>query len=162
MKDYPKIVFRLLKIQGIGPKTAYKLVSEGAITKEVKEELKEVEENPLALLPYATERATEVITWLKKITDVKRVDPLGEFLRRKTSTIGDIDIAVATDRPDMVINHFVNFPKTQKIIEKEQNSLNFASWRCSGRSHGSIFRELVDHFFSILPDQNTTILLYEN
>ncbi|MEK7061212.1 MAG: helix-hairpin-helix domain-containing protein [Patescibacteria group bacterium] len=118
MKDYPKIVFRLLKIQGIGPKTAYKLVSEGAITKEVKEELREVEEKPTRhLLPYATERATEVITWLKKITDVKRVDPLGS-LRRKTSTIGDIDIAVATDRPDMVINHFVNFPKIQKIIEK--------------------------------------------
>lgn len=118
MKDYPKIMFRLLKIQGIGPKTALKLVSEGNIPKEVKQELKEVESKPTRhLLPYAWERASEVITWLKKIKEVKRVDPLGS-LRRKASTIGDIDIAVATDSPEAVIDHFVKFPKIQKILEK--------------------------------------------
>lgn len=118
MKDYPKIMFRLLKIQGIGPKTALKLVKEGAIPKEVKEELKEVESKPARhLLPYAWERASEVINWLKKVEAVKRVDPLGS-LRRKASTIGDIDIAVATNSPDVVINHFVKFPKLTKVLEK--------------------------------------------
>ena len=122
MKDYPKIMFRLLKIQGIGPKTAYKLVSEGKIPKEVKEELKEVEENPTRhLLPYAWERASEVIDWLKRIKEAKRVDPLGS-LRRKASTIGDIDIAVATDNPETVINHFVKFPKLTKILEKGEKT----------------------------------------
>ncbi len=122
MKGYPKIMFRLLKIQGIGPKTAYKLVSEGSIPKEVKEELKEVEEKPTRhLLPYAWERASEVIDWLKKIKGVKQVDPLGS-LRRKASTIGDIDIAVATDNPNMVIDHFIKFPKTQKVLEKGEKT----------------------------------------
>ena len=122
MKDYPKIMFRLLKIQGIGPKTAYKLVSEGSIPKEVKEELKEVEEKPTRhLLPYAWERASEVIDWLKKIKEAKRVDPLGS-LRRKASTIGDIDIAVATDNPSVVIDHFIKFPKLTKILEKGEKT----------------------------------------
>jgi len=118
MKDYPKIMFRLLKVQGIGPKTAHKLVTEGSIPKEVKDELKKVESKPVRhLLPYAWERASEVIEWVKKFKEVKRADPLGS-LRRKASTIGDIDIAVATDNPDLVINHFVKFPKLQKILEK--------------------------------------------
>jgi DNA polymerase (family 10) len=118
MKDYPKIMFRLLKIQGIGPKTAYKLVKEGSIPKEVKEELKEVESKPARhLLPYVWERSSEVIEWIKKIKEAKRIDPLGS-LRRKASTIGDIDIAVATDSPSVVIEHFVKFPKLTKILEK--------------------------------------------
>jgi len=122
MKDYPKLMFRLLKIQGIGPKTAYKLVKEGSIPKEVKEKLEDVEGKPTRhLLPYAWERASEVIEWLKKIKEAKRVDPLGS-LRRKASTIGDIDIAVATDNPEVVINHFVKFPKAQKILEKGEKT----------------------------------------
>ena len=122
MKDYPKLMFRLLKIQGIGPKTAYKLVKEGSIPKEVIEKLEDVEGKPTRhLLPYAWERASEVIEWLKKIKEAKRVDPLGS-LRRKASTIGDIDIAVATDNPEVVINHFVKFPKAQKILEKGEKT----------------------------------------
>ena len=122
MKDYPKLMFRLLKIQGIGPKTAYKLVKEGSIPKEVKEKLEDVEGKPTRhLLSYAWERASEVIEWLKKIKEAKRVDPLGS-LRRKASTIGDIDIAVATDNPEVVINHFVKFPKAQKILEKGEKT----------------------------------------
>jgi DNA polymerase (family 10) len=34
------------------------------------------------------------------------------------STIGDIDIAVATENPEAVIDYFVNFPKRKEIIEK--------------------------------------------
>lgn len=126
MKDYPKIMFRLLKIQGIGPKTALKIVSEGNIPKEVKEELKEIESKTKRhLLPYAWERASEVIDWLKKIKEAKRVDPLGS-LRRKASTIGDIDIAVATDNSSEVINHFTKFPKAQKILEKGEKTASIS------------------------------------
>ena len=122
MKNYPKIMFRLMKIQGIGPKTAYKLVKEGKIPEEVKEELKEVESKPIRhLLPYAWERASEVINWLEKIKESKKVNPLGS-LRRKASTIGDIDIAVATDNSKVVIDRFVKFPKLTKILEKGQKT----------------------------------------
>jgi DNA polymerase (family 10) len=46
-----------------------------------------------------------------------RVDPLGS-LRRQASTIGDIDLAVATNKPLEVLEYFTKYPKSQKIIEK--------------------------------------------
>ncbi len=119
---YPKLMFRLIKIQGIGPKSALKLVSEGKIPKEILKELIEVEAKPIRhLLPYAWERASEVIEWMKKNKNVNEINPLGS-LRRKASTIGDIDIAVASNNQIDVIEHFVKFPKIQKIIEQGQKT----------------------------------------
>ncbi len=60
--------------------------------------------------------AQDVIRFLKKDPSVIKIDVLGS-LRRQVSTIGDIDIAVATTKPDGVIELFLRFPY-QKIIEK--------------------------------------------
>jgi len=118
LQGFPKIMFDLIKLPGIGPKTAFKMVKEGNIPGEVKQSLKKIKQKAVRyLLPYAQTRADEVIAWLKKNKFAKRIDPLGS-LRRQASTIGDIDIAVATDKPVEVINHFIKFPRTQKILEK--------------------------------------------
>lgn len=118
MKNIPPKVFHLMKLPGIGPKTAYKLVQSGKIPQEVTESLKRIEgETERYLLPYAEERANEVIGWLRKNALLLKVDPLGS-LRRKVSTIGDIDIAIATEKPEEVITHFTKFPKAQRILEK--------------------------------------------
>lgn len=69
------------------------------------------------VLPYATAIAQEILDYLKKCPGTLRVNPLGS-LRRKVATIGDIDIAVATNQPTLVINWFVKFPKVRKVIEK--------------------------------------------
>ena len=53
MKDYPRMMFRLMKVQGIGPKTAYKLVKEGKIPEEVKKELKEARRRSRVRIPSA-------------------------------------------------------------------------------------------------------------
>ena len=50
-----------------------------------------------------------------------RVDPLGS-LRRKASTVGDIDLACVTNEPVEVLTHFTKYPETQKIIEKGEHS----------------------------------------
>ena len=68
-------------------------------------------------LPYATELAEKVVDYLKQSKYVKRVEPLGS-LRRMVSTIGDIDIAVATDNPKEVMNHFTEYPYIERVIEK--------------------------------------------
>ena len=60
--------------------------------------------------------ASDIIAFLKKIPSVKRVDALGS-LRRQVSTIGDIDIAVATTDPKKVVSHFLTYPH-QEIIEE--------------------------------------------
>jgi DNA polymerase (family X) len=69
------------------------------------------------VLPYASELAKKIIAYLKKSKDVKEAHPLGS-LRRRRSTIGDIDIAVATNNPKAVLEYFANYPHTERVIEK--------------------------------------------
>jgi len=57
----------------------------------------------------------EMVSYLKELKLVKDVIPLGS-LRRRAATIGDLDIAVACDRPKEVIKWFVKHPKIRKII----------------------------------------------
>lgn len=74
----------------------------------------QIKENRMPL-PYADAIAREVIAFVKQAGHIKRVDVLGS-LRRSVSTIGDIDIAVSTEEPTKVLDHFVTFPH-QKIID---------------------------------------------
>jgi DNA polymerase (family 10) len=67
-------------------------------------------------LPEADSIAKEIVAHLYKHKAVKRVDLLGS-LRRQASTIGDIDIALVTDKPDDVVKHFVKFPH-ERIIDQ--------------------------------------------
>ncbi len=66
-------------------------------------------------LPYAHAMAEEIIEYMK-ILPLKRIDALGS-MRRMVSTIGDIDIAVATDslQPQEIIQHFLKYPKKISI-----------------------------------------------
>src|SRR4030042_2108577 len=75
----------------------------------------QIKENRM-VLPEADAIAQDIMKFLKKLTSVQRVDTLGS-LRRKVSTIGDIDISVATMMPDTVIDHFLTYPH-QKVIER--------------------------------------------
>ncbi|MBL7036547.1 hypothetical protein ISR94_01690 [Candidatus Microgenomates bacterium] len=119
-KGIPVEVFKLMELPGIGIKTAIKMVKEESKT-EIKKKLDEVNKirnkNKRHLLPYAQKIASELTKWLLDDLNCKNVQVLGS-LRRKVATIGDIDIAVATNNPVKTIEHFVNFPKLQKIIEK--------------------------------------------
>ncbi len=74
----------------------------------------QIKENRMAL-PVADAIAADIIAFLKKLPGAKYADTLGS-LRRQVSTIGDIDIAVATTKPKDVIAHFLTYPH-QEIIE---------------------------------------------
>ena len=63
-------------------------------------------------LPEADGIAEEIIAYLGE-----KVDKLGS-LRREVATIGDIDLAVATDQPEKILEKFINFPKKTAVIEK--------------------------------------------
>lgn len=62
-------------------------------------------------LPYADAVAKDVMNHLKKVPHIARMDALGS-LRRKVSTIGDVDIAVAIKdgEEEDVIKHFLTYP----------------------------------------------------
>lgn len=120
MNGIPKEAFKLMELPGIGIKTAMKTLKEGN-KKEIKEKLKAVSEKEKKgkrhLLPYAASIAEEIMNWMGKDKNVLRVDSLGS-LRRRVSTIGDIDIAVSTNNPVEVLDHFTKYPNAQKTIEK--------------------------------------------
>jgi len=124
MEDIPKEAFKLMELPGIGIKTAMKLIKEGS-KEEVAEKLKEVAEKEKKakrhLLPYAALIASELIEYLQKNAKVARVDPLGS-LRRQASTIGDIDLAVATEDPAGVLEYFTKYPKSGETIEKGEHT----------------------------------------
>lgn len=144
MKDFPPILFTLTELPKIGAKTALKLVrnlhvksiddleelaKKGEIAKlegfgeESQEEIiKAISQfkNKKAdryLLPYAESIANELIIYLKKKSFVLKADPLGS-LRRRDSTIGDIDISVASNDAKAVIDYFADYPKAKRTLEK--------------------------------------------
>jgi len=73
------------------------------------------------VLPYANELAQKMLAYLKECKAVKQASPLGS-LRRKMATVGDIDIAVATNDPAAVLNHFTAYPHKERIIEKGEHT----------------------------------------
>ena len=143
MKGLPKDMFELMEVPGIGVKTAYKLVSklgiksltdlekaakagkiakiEGFGEQSQADIIKSIEDtkgkSKRHLLPYASLHASEVISWMLEDKNVKRADPLGS-LRRQAATVGDIDIAVASDHPRKTLEYFTKYPKKVRILEK--------------------------------------------
>lgn len=69
------------------------------------------------VLAYATEIAGTILEYLNKNNNVMQAFPLGS-LRRMKSTIGDVDIAVSSNKPQEVLEYFTKYPYKDRIIEK--------------------------------------------
>lgn len=151
MQGFPPAIFELMKVPGIGPKTAFKLSRKLGIT-EAKGAMKKLEKavaqgrvsdipgfgeqsaesmqksikeasgrTKRMLLPYASELAAEIVAWIKKEKNVSQVEPLGS-LRRRAATVGDIDIAAATKNPEKTLIHFTKYPKAKRVLEKGERT----------------------------------------
>jgi DNA polymerase (family 10) len=171
----PPAVFELIPISGIGPVTAYKLVtklkissnkpveqllnagkagkiekldgfgkdSQDSIIKSIKEYQRRKKR---LLLNYASNIANGLIGWIKKCDKVGQVEALGS-LRRKASTIGDIDIAVSSDDKGAVVDWFIKYEKTQRVLEKGTST---ASIMLPGEIQADIKVQRPDTFGSLL------------
>lgn len=143
MEGLPPSMFELMKVPGIGAKTGFRLakelrvkslrglkkaISQGKVSKmerfgEISEKRMEKSLEEVSgrtrrqLLPHATLIANDIMNWMVEDKNVKRVDPLGS-LRRQAATVGDIDISVASDNPEEVLEHFTKYPKAQRTLEK--------------------------------------------
>lgn len=98
------------------------------------------------VLPYAFEIAQKILDYMKQEKTVEKIEALGSF-RRRASTIGDIDFAVATKDPKKVIEHFVNYPHKERNIEKGDIS---ASILVSGGRQIDLLIQPLDAFGSLL------------
>lgn len=143
-KDIPEVVFELLDIPGVGPKTAQEIVRLGVgniqdLKKEIKsgELVKKGFSGKLAqkvmngitelssrsgrmLLNYAHSQAQKIIEYMKLCQAVVKINSLGS-LRRMVATIGDLDFAVSSENEQEVIKHFCNMPFSARILEQGEN-----------------------------------------
>lgn len=154
MEGVPQGMFELLKINGVGPKTAYKLAEEFGIENEDKaiEKLREAAKNDeisklegfgeesqekildsikkqikikdRLLLPQAMSLAEEVIEYVQQGEDVIEVEVLGS-LRRRSATVGDVDIAVATNKPEEVMNYVLKFDGIKEVLSSGSKTTMF-------------------------------------
>jgi len=107
---------KISHIPNFGAKSEQKILEGIALMAKTKKRKKRM------LLPYADQLAQELIAYLKKSPATLEAHPLGS-LRRKLSTIGDIDIVVKTKQPNKVIKHFTKFPKIKHILSKGKKAL---------------------------------------
>jgi len=147
LSQVPGATFELLKLTGIGPKRAFRLASTfnlpdknpvkklkkmalaGKISKlsgfgdeseqDILRSVAEYEQKTdfRMLLSRAEKVAVPIIQWLKKCPEALEVVPLGS-LRRRASTVGDLDLAVSTKQPQKVIKHFLNYPDHGRVLDK--------------------------------------------
>lgn len=144
-----KHMFEFLTIPGVGPKTAFKLAENGVksiddleskiesgylVKKDFSEKILQKillgigehrRKSDRILLPIAQEAAKEIIAYLLKNYKVKRADTLGS-LRRMVSTVGDIDLSVASEDPESVIAHFCSFPGVDRVVESGERTATVA------------------------------------
>ena len=142
LKHYPDILYELIKIPGIGPKTALELTDLGIKSvSELEDKLKsgkltekgfsvKIGEKILIgllefnnrsdrmFLPYAQAQADKILEYIKKGPGVKMADPLGS-LRRQVVTIGDLDFAACSDDPEKVYEYFSKLPGVSEVIDKQ-------------------------------------------
>ncbi len=102
---------KIAQLEGFGEKSQSEILA--AIETYKRGQIKENRMN----LPFADRLAQEVMAYLQQCKAVIRVDSLGS-LRRKVATIGDIDLACATNEPQTVVDYFVKYPKMRKIVDK--------------------------------------------
>jgi len=147
----PAGMFELLKVEGLGPKNAFRLaqtfklasrksavdrlikvakkgqirVLEGFGEKSENQILENLQrfqskgENTRILLFTADQIVISILSYLKDQKNIDKISPLGS-LRRRSETVGDIDIGIATHHPDKVAKEILKLPHiTRKISSGE-------------------------------------------
>ena len=98
------------------------------------------------ILPYAFEVSEKILEYLRRSEFVQKAEALGS-LRRRLPTVGDIDLAVASDNPKAVIDYFISYPFLERVIEKGVIS---SSILVAGGRQVDLLIQPVDSFGSLL------------
>jgi DNA polymerase IV (family X) len=139
-REVPVDVETLTNIEGVGPKTVYKLYKALGI-KTLEDLERACKEHKIRRLPGFGAKSEEKIlkgieffkqsgkrfilgfifpiveeltNYLKESGLAKEVVTAGSY-RRKKETVGDIDILAISDKPEKLMNYFVSFPEVDYI-----------------------------------------------
>jgi len=69
------------------------------------------------ILGFIIPLVERLVEYLKSHPNAKQVIPAGSYRRRK-ETVGDIDILAISDKPEEIMDHFVNFPEVEYVHAK--------------------------------------------
>ena len=100
---------KIRNISGFGEK------SEKEILKNLKQWQKTKQKKKRFLLSVAIDKAKQLVNYMKQCPETEKISVLGS-LRRRTATIGDLDIAVASSHPLKVIKWFKKYPRCLKVL----------------------------------------------
>jgi DNA polymerase (family 10) len=141
IENVPEELLDLLVIQDLGPKTlalAYKkldvrnltdlkkTISDGTLAelprmgkqkvKNIKKSI-EIFEKSRERIPIseAVQISEKIVKYLKSYQDIKQVIPAGS-LRRMKETVGDIDILATGIDGEKIIDYFIAYPYTERVI----------------------------------------------
>ena len=143
-KGIPEVIFSLLDVPGVGPKTAQKIAELGV--KDLEDLQKKLKSGELVkkgfsakiaqniisglhevkqrgnrmLLPYAAIQAERILVYLKKSKDVIDAHPLGS-LRRMVATVGDLDFSASSNEPKRVVDYFCKMPGVIRVVDQGNN-----------------------------------------
>jgi len=131
---------KIAKLEGFGEK------SQADILRAISEYRLGIGKAERMVLPYAFELAEKLVSHLKISKAVVEAIPLGS-LRRMVATVGDIDIAVATNNPTEVIKHFIAYPNKERVIEQGPTT---ASILVSGGKQIDLMTQPIQGFGSLL------------
>jgi DNA polymerase (family 10) len=139
--EFPPGLIEMQEIPGVGPRTAMLLYKKLGI-RSIQELEKAAKEHRLRDLPRMGERAEEkilkgismlkamsgrlllgialpaaeeVVELLRETDGVENIEPAGS-IRRMKETIGDIDILVASSKPELVMQSFTTLPIVKDVL----------------------------------------------
>jgi DNA polymerase (family 10) len=142
-KEIPPELIELTEIPGVGPKIA-RLLYEQLGIKTPEDLEKAIREKKLRNLPRLGAKSEEkiarglemfrrktgrmllgqalplvegIVALLRERTGVEKISPAGS-IRRMKETIGDIDILVASSRPQLIMDVFVALPQVREVLAK--------------------------------------------
>src|SRR5947209_1611726 len=95
-------------LKGFGPKTQEKILGGLAFLSQSGQRIR---------LDQATELAETVVTALRKVPGVVRLEPCGS-LRRRRETVGDLDVLCTSTDPAAVMKAFVSLPMVTQILNQ--------------------------------------------
>ena len=142
-ESLPHGVRDLMQLEGVGPRKAMRLNKELGVTSidELEQAAKEKKVRPLKGFGAKTEEnllrsireyqlmqgrfllgavlpvIDDIIKWMKESPAVLQVEVAGSARRRK-ETVGDLDVLVASNTPEVVTERFVSMPPIIRIVAK--------------------------------------------
>ncbi|MDI6785694.1 MAG: DNA polymerase/3'-5' exonuclease PolX [bacterium] len=141
LSEVPDTLIKLMKIQGLGPKTLF-LINKELGVKDLEDLKKVISDGSLANLPSMGEQKVNnikrgiewflhskdkillgkayhlverIIEELKKRVDIEDITPAGS-LRRMNETVGDIDILATGNNPKKIIEEFTSLSNIAQVI----------------------------------------------